>query len=669
MDKERVKNVVKLMTLAEKVELTNVNSDLRTSPLPRLKVPSLRLPKEFSAQASYKAPLAGALGHTFDVSLVRAFAEKRSRQALTDGETFGGAVPLGVARDPFDRSACRAFSDDPFVASALAAGFADGLRLSGIGCDVLGVGGSRRFIGARALNEVYLKPFLDNRERLGGVAVPSGELDGVPIGENRGFMKKLTEDFDGVVFSEYGASVDKAEEVSCGVCLGLGCFESDCSRLENAVANGLLYERKLNACVERTVYAAAVGYETVKGLSSADEREIDETELMRLLCEKSATLLKNDGVLPIKETDCIAEYGENLFTEKAVKTDAKTLLKKAEKVARAAAGKDKAIIFLRNADGFDSAALGALIEKLRERAEVAVAVSANAYFEMPWLDKANAVVYLPCDCAQSKSALKKLLKGEIDFSGRLACCWAKTRADYPFAPFDGRSFYVGESVYGASRYFNKNAAELLFDRGFGLAYDDTNVKDFSVKEKSGGLIFEFEAKSAGGKTRSTTVVMDCALDGDALGIGGRAVAFGVIELGAEYKKYTLHSLNGAFDVYDRESGGFKRIGGRYEFFLHVDGKTFAAERKVKGEKAGKIAPYFVIGNGKVIFDETEAEKEIGAPIGGTDKTSDSKAVRNAEKTIAKKSRSNVGGCGVCGGAAGRMSDFAKIKTERYLKGE
>lgn len=109
MDKERVKNVVKLMTLAEKVELTNVNSDLRTSPLPRLKVPSLRLPKEFSAQASYKAPLAGALGHTFDISLVRAFAEKRSRQALTDGETFGGAVPLGVARDPFDRSACRAF--------------------------------------------------------------------------------------------------------------------------------------------------------------------------------------------------------------------------------------------------------------------------------------------------------------------------------------------------------------------------------------------------------------------------------------------------------------------------------------------------------------------------------------------------------------------------------
>ncbi len=667
MDKERVKNVVKLMTLAEKVELTNIGSDMRSTPLPRLKVPSLRLPQEFSAFAEYaEPPLAGALGHTFDRSLIRSFGEYRSRQAIARGETFGGAVPLGVTRDPFDKSACRSFSDDPLVVSALASSFMDGLKLPGVGCDLLGVEGCRRYIGERALNEVYLKPFADNRERLGGAAVPSGELDGVPVGENRFFMNKITSGFDGVIFTESGSGVDKAEEVACGVCLDIDGHKSDCARLDNAVANGLLYERKLNACVERTVYGAAVGYETMKGLSAADEREIDEAELVSELFLKSAVLLKNDGVLPITDADTTVEYGAGVLTEKAVKFDEKSARRKAEKLARAAVGKNKAIVFLSSAADFDPDALNTFIERLSQNVKVIAVAASDAYFEMPWLEKVSAAVYLPMSFARMKEPLKRLLKGEVDFSGRLSRCWAKTRADYPFAAFDSRSFYVGESVYGASRYFKNNGAELMFDRGFGLSYGGAEIKDFSVKEKSGGLIFEFAARSANGAKRQSTVIIDCLLSDDRLGISGRAAAFGRIELDAEFKTYSLCSPDGAFDVYDKESGEFKRIGGRYEFTLLVDGERATAERKVKGEKADVKAPYFIAGNGKVTFDETEVEKELGAPIGAYDRQADSKAVAAAEKAIAKKSRT-VGEYGICGGAMSRMSDEAKIKTARKDK--
>lgn len=664
MDKERVKNVVKLMTLSEKVRLTSIESDLRGTPLPRLKVPSVRLPHEFSP-AMDCVSLIGALGHTFDTELARDFGKWRTRQALVLGESFGAAVPLGVVRNPFDESMSRAFSDDPIACSALASGFSSGCALSGIGYDILGVGGFERYIGARALNEIYMKPFNDNRESLGGVAVPTGKLDGVPVGENRGFMKSLTDGFDGIVFSESGGSVDKAEEVSCGACLGICCTDSDAQRLNNAVANGLLYERKLDACVERTVYAAAVSYETVKGMSAADMDDIRPDGLLKRLCDESAVLLKNDGALPIGKGERVISFGDGC----AVKLKNVTP-KKAAKLAKKADEAEKAVIYLKNADSFDTAALNALIDALSERAKVILVLSARRYFTLPQSEKVNALVFAPCDLKETADSLKRLLAGETDFTGRLSCCWAHEEADYPFAAFKNRDFYVGESVYSGSRYFKKSGFAPQFDFGFGLSYNGARITDFAVKEKSDGLYFEFSASSASGKEAASTAIVTCALDGDELGISGRTVAFSRIELEGEPQKYCVKAHRGVFDVFDAESGELKRIGGKYTFELNIAGSRMTAEKKVKGAKADeKKAPYFVTGEGRVIFDETEVEKEVGAPIGGTDGLIDINAVKKAEKTIAaaKKRNKESSLFGFCGKTTDRMSPSARIKTARYLK--
>lgn len=98
MDIERVKNVVRQMTLEEKVALTDIGEDLLTRALLRLKVPSLKLPREFSLAAAgsdFDFPSFSALAHTFDPVLIGAFAGLRDRAAVTGGDPYvARLIPL-----------------------------------------------------------------------------------------------------------------------------------------------------------------------------------------------------------------------------------------------------------------------------------------------------------------------------------------------------------------------------------------------------------------------------------------------------------------------------------------------------------------------------------------------------------------------------------------------
>lgn len=657
MDRERVANVVKQMSLDEKIALTSVGADLRTAALPRLKVPSLKLPREFSWYALNEYPSFAALGHTFDLNLISDFARLRSREAYIEGESFGGAVSLGVTRKPFEKSASRAFSEEPLFVSAMARAFCSGSALKCIGTDLLGVTRHNRYIGERALGEIYLRPFHDLGDALGGIAVCGG-LRGVPACEYRPLMNTLTK-FDGLIFTLAGAVSDKAEQVSSGACLDICDEKGDGERLKKAVENGLLYERKLDRCIERTVLAAAESYGAYKTLRAPAVTTNEKQALYRRLFEESATLLKNDGVLPL---------GRDAKTA-VIKIDKATVSKATKRAEKLCKGADIALIYASCADDIPPAEIAVLVGEISRHAAPVLIASAPRYFPLPYLKSVRALVYLPFELGSGVGEeLLRLLYGETDFSGKLAFSWATNGSAYPYAALGfTREGYCGESVYVGNRYFSAVPGGLAFGIGHGLSYGSVRLGEVKASVSGGSIKVEFEIEGDG--DFETVAFLQARLKGDdVFGVSGQHLAFCRISVGKEKKIYSLSAP--APEVYDPEKKKLVRLKGIYELRLNVSGEEKSVEVTIDGESVKSLSaerlPSYYVKGGALTIDAREAEMLTGAlPVGG-DVLPPKSEVERAEKTLSGEMKRLKRGDGIKRTLA-LLPAGAKIKIARSLK--
>lgn len=657
VDRERVANVVKQMSLDEKIALTSVGADLRTAAIPRLKVPSLKLPREFSWCAPKAYPSFAALGHTFDTELIKDFARLRSREAYVDGESFGGAVSLGVTRKPFIRSASRAFSEEPLFVGAMARAYCTGSSLKCIGTDLTGVTRHNRYIGERALGEIYLRPFHDVADLLGGISV-CGCLGGVPASECRPLMKTLTK-FDGLIFTPAGAVSDKAEQVSSGACLDVLDEKGDRERLKKAVENGLLYERKLNKCAERTVLAAAECYNAYKTLRVPAVTTSEKQALYRRLFEESATLLKNDGVLPLSRESRTAIVRANR------KTVAKAT-KRAEKVCR---GFDVALIWLDGADEIPPAEISVLIGEVARYAAPVLVASAPCYFPLPYLSSVRAFVYLPFTLEENTyEALEPLLYGDTDFTGKLAFSWASGALAYPYAALGfTREGYCGESVYVGNRYFSRVPGGLLFGLGHGLSYGSAKLCGMRAVVSGGEIEAEFDVEGEG--EFETVAFLEARLGKEnVFGVSGAHIAFSRISVGKDKKTFRMSAP--APEVYDPEKKKFVRLKGKYELRLKVAGEEKTAVVTVEGEDVESLSkkrlPSYYVKDGVLNIDAREAEMLTGALPIGADALASAGEVARAEKVLVGEMK-RLKRADDREYVLSHLPDTAKIKTARALK--
>lgn len=623
MDIERVKNVVRQMTLEEKVALTDIGEDLLTRALLRLKVPSLKLPREFSLAAAgsdFDFPSFSALAHTFDPVLIGAFAGLRDRAAVTGGESYGGIVPLAVVRKPFDRGMSDGFSDDPLITEKAAQAYIDGSALAPVAVGLLGTSGFDRYIDADALENVYLRPFKTLKNKISAVALPQGRLCGIPVSENRAFMQTVTDGFDGLIFTQAGACVDKAEEVSSGACLDILPARIDGQRLLSAVSSGLLYEPKLDRAVLRNVFAAAKCYETVRSVRapSISAAELDGLYLRASL--ESAVLLKNDGVLPLSERKTVC-FGTQV---NGCAFCGQPDLKKPQRSAQKAEGADLAAVFIEDAQDVDADELKRFVSLLKEKCKVILVLSASRYFEIRCLDDVSALIYMPYFSARGKEALSALLTGESDFTGRLTCAWAKRESDYPYAAlgFGGRDCYVGESGLIGNRYFSLFKSGLMFKCGHGLRYAEAEVSGLKASVKDGKLTVKFRAKTES-KFRTGTVTLSVRADG--LGVGERMAETANLTLSATENEYEMTA-----DL-ERCLSAESIPGGEYTACVDFGNSFEETTFKIKGVKIGGRRR---AADGTGGFDLAAAEKAIGFPSNAADFMPDEKEAAKAKKKAA-----------------------------------
>lgn len=312
----------------------------------RLGIPALVHEECLTGFAAWKAatfPTPLAWGASFDPDAVELMASAIGRSMSELGVHQGLAPVLDVVRDARWGRVDECIAEDPYVVATIGTAYVRGLQGAGVHATLkhfVGYSASRAgrnhapvSAGQRELQDVFLPPF-EMAVRDGGVRSVMNsytEIDGVPVASSRELLTDLLRrrwGFDGTVVSDYFAveflrsmhgiadSLGEAAQLALDAGIDVELPGPDAyPHLAERVASGDLPE----AVVDRAVARVLAEKEDL-GLLDADfstppqSVDLDDAEHRALayrLALESAVLLRNDGVLPLREPGRIAVIGPN----------------------------------------------------------------------------------------------------------------------------------------------------------------------------------------------------------------------------------------------------------------------------------------------------------------------------------------------------------------------
>lgn len=458
---------------------------------------------------------------------------------------YGVGVLLGpgvnIKRSPLGGRNFEYYSEDPLLSGELAAGFIQGLQDKGVGASLkhFAVNSQEKYrmminavVDDRALYDIYLKPFeiAIKKAKPATVMASYNRLNGTYATENRQLLTnilRLKFGFTGAVMSDWGAVDSRPKALEAGLDLemptsyGLNDYE-----IELAVQSGMISEDALDtACwnLLRLIFTYAKDT-TVRPPCHFEANH--KTAVQAL--EKSAVLLKNDGMLPLQKQDSIAVIGEMAWAPRYQGSGSSIinprnlvsftqalnmaghphsyapgyrgshtspqLLQAAVKAAKEA---EKVLLFLGLPDtyeceGFDRTHLALpedhvlLLETVRAaNPNVCVVLSCGAPVITPWLEQVRALLCLYLGGEGIGEATLNLLYGDANPSGKLPESWPLALADtsaYNSFPMGPNEVTYNESIFVGYRYYNTAGIPVQFPFGYGLSYTSYEYSELELQQ-------------------------------------------------------------------------------------------------------------------------------------------------------------------------------------------
>lgn len=553
--------LVKEMTLDEKLALLTGKDSWHTKEVERLSIPSMMLtdgPHGLRKQSdgvsgeslnnSYPStcfPPACLSACSFDVNLLNKMGEAIAKECRKEDVGVILGPGTNIKRSPLGGRNFEYFSEDPYLAGKLSAGFINGCQSVGVGTSLKHFACNNQeyarlinnsIVDERALNEIYLRPFeIAVKESKPWTVMHSYNLiNGVYSSENGWLLNdKLRNefDFDGLVMTDWGAMNDPILSYPNGTDLEMPAFDRS-KFLQKAINKGLLKIEDVDKAVARNV-EMVLKYLEGKNIEYNYSEE-ENLDIARTIARESIVLAKNDEILPIKKDAKIALLGpfakepryqgagsslinptklDNLceafdennisydyatgysIDKNATADDQKDLLKLAK-----SAVKDKDVVIIvaglpreYESEGFDRKNLDLpdyqnkfIKEIVKINPNVIVILQTGSVVSLPWLDNVKGLFISYLTGCQGGKALYDLIFGDYSPSGRLAETWIKKIEDsssYNYYAVDARDTLYKESIYVGYRYYDKANIEVAFPFGYGLSYADVAYKNLKILNK------------------------------------------------------------------------------------------------------------------------------------------------------------------------------------------
>lgn len=486
--------------------------------------PATCFPAEVTMAGSWNPELLGRIGS--------AIGEEAKEQGV--GLVLGPGANL--KRNPLCGRNFEYFSEDPYLAGKLAAGYIRGMEALGIGTSLKHFAANSqeksRFtsdsvMDERTLQELYLPAFETavKEGKPSTVMCAYPKLNSVHCSDHKELLTDILRTqwgFDGMVVTDWGAMNDRIAGFRAGCDLNMpgGSAYMEKEVLQ-AVKDGILPE----SCVDdsaRRVLKLVLRAEQILKAAAACDYDAHHT-LAKQAAAEGAVLLKNtDNLLPLKRETNIAVIGAMAkkmryqgsgsshinptrlsqpldFLPNAVyapgcndrgdTTDA--LLTEAVNAAKQA---DAVVIFAGlpgryESEGFDREDMKLpqghlnMIDTVAEaNPNTVVVLLCGSAVECPWADKVKAILYMGLPGQAGGEAVADLLYGRANPSGRLAESWPISYSDVPSSEIYGKTkdALYQEGIYVGYRYYDKANLPVRWRFGYGLSYTEFAYSDLQM---------------------------------------------------------------------------------------------------------------------------------------------------------------------------------------------
>jgi len=557
------KEIVDQMTLEEKCYLLSGKDFWQARSVDRLGVPNMTLSDgphgirkqegagdQLGLNGSVPAtcfPTAATMANSWDPALGEKLGEYLAEEAAVQNVCVLLGPGMNIKRSPLCGRNFEYFSEDPYLAGKMAAGYVRGIQSKGgsacpkhFACNSqeLRRMASDSIVDERTFREIYLTGFeiAVKEGKAKSIMSSYNRINGVYANENYHLLQEILRDewgFDGFVVSDWGASNDHVEGVRAGSHLEMPTTGGDSDlELVQAVKDGKLSMEILDQRVDElldVILSTTKALEPYKGKSF--DVESHHAFAMKAAGESIVLLKNEENILPLKKGTKIALIGE--FAQKAryqgagssvvnpTKLDHTTDIIQnygldvvgfqpgyprtgpgnAELQAKAVelAGKAEVVLLylgldeISESEGLDRSHMRlpqSQVDLLNAvsavNPNVVVVMSAGSAVEMPWLPKCKALIhgYL---CGQAGAgAMLQAITGQINPCGKLAESYPVKYEDVssaPYFPTKERTVEYRESLYVGYRYYETAQVPVLFPFGFGLSYTTFAYSDLKVSDK------------------------------------------------------------------------------------------------------------------------------------------------------------------------------------------
>ena len=660
--------LLKKLTLEEKCALLSGAETFKTRGMPEHGIPQIWLsdgPHGLRKQAGESDhlglnpsvpatcfPTASAVANSWDAALGEEIGAALGEEAAAQEVSVVLGPGLNMKRNPLCGRSFEYFSEDPYLAGKLAAGYIRGIQSKGVAaCPkhfAVNSQETRRMasdsiVDERTLREIYLTGF--------EIAVKEGHprsimssynlVNGTYANENKHLLMEILRGewgFDGAVITDWGGSNDHALGVKNGSTLEMPAPGGDSVReLLAAVESGKISESDIDARLSELL---PLVFDTKAALDAAP-REFDAAAhhaLARRAAEESLVLLKNESsLLPLAAGSKVAVIGDfaknpryqgagssmvnstqvDVLLDKLIDSELNVIgyqqgfdrhgkpdaaLQKS--ACELAAQADTVILCMgldeiAESEGLDRSNLRLAqnqVDLLQAVAavnlKIVVVLYSGSVVETPWLDNCQALLYAALGGQSGAGAVADALTGKVNPCGKLAETWPLTYADVPSAAdFATRRKTVEyrEGLYIGYRYFTTAEKAVRFPFGYGMSYTTFAYSDLAADEQGVSLTVTNTGSVAGTEIVQLYVAKK---DSELFRPAKELKGFARVTLApGEKQRITITLDDKAFRFWNVKANRWEIEGGEYELLVGASVEDIRLCEKISVHGTAAVHPY------------------------------------------------------------------------------
>jgi beta-glucosidase len=263
------------------------------------------------------------MASTWDVDLIHQLGQALAEECIALKVDVVLGPGANMKRTPLGGRNFEYYSEDPFLAGKMAVAFINGVQSKGVGTSLKHFAANNQEyqrltisteVDERSLREIYLAAFemAVKEAQPWTVMCAYNKLNGTFCSENHYLLKEILEDewgFEGFVVSDWGAVHERVASLMGGVDLEMpGPRELRTKAVVDAVRSGEVSEAALDESVRRILTIVFKSAQTPKG----GEFDVNgHHDLARKVASEGIVLLKNNGLLPLKNPRHIAVIGHS----------------------------------------------------------------------------------------------------------------------------------------------------------------------------------------------------------------------------------------------------------------------------------------------------------------------------------------------------------------------